>query len=310
MADAAGAVRDWSVDDFFPSMPAAAEPRPELRPRQSILGTSRSGITRRQLRGRLQPPSAVAAPAPVLMGESQPGQLAQSAAPYASRWRGHHHRFADGPDRDELMAAAELAAQAAAAEPGDPPAATDRGELMAVAELAAQQAERAEVVESAGGGAAAAPSRKRPATSDEGGASAKVAKEARTGDRQKEEEEEDDDDFMCPICLHLCEAVVESPCGHLFCRGCVMELRGTSPAVDDLRCPVCRVNSRWLAQGELPCGWFPSAYVQRKINATRVPCHYDGCDTIVAKGELKVSQQRTSSPPARTHRLRRRHVWS
>ena len=209
------------------------------------------------------------------------------------------------------MAAAELAAQAAAAEPGDPPAATDRGELMAVAELAAQQAERAEVVESAGGGAAAAPSRKRPATSDEGGASAKVAKEARTGDRQKEEEEEeDDDDFMCPICLHLCEAVVESPCGHLFCRGCVMELRGTSPAVDDLRCPVCRVNSRWLAQGELPCGWFPSAYVQRKINATRVPCHYDGCDTIVAKGELKVSQQRTSSPPARTHRLRRRHVWS
>ena len=156
-------------------------------------------------------------------------------------------------------------------------------EVMGLATAAAvtasvERAQRA-VAGSVGGGEAAA-SRKRPVTApDEGdGGSAKVAKKARTGDKQKEE---DVAEFTCPICLDLCEDVVESPCGHLFCRGCLNEVRGTSPGAHDLlSCPVCRVKSRWA-------GWFPSAYVQRKINAIPVPCPHDGCDSIVPKGELK-----------------------
>eukprot|EP01048_Picozoa_sp_COSAG05_P029083 COSAG05_NODE_9382_length_627_cov_11.984848_1_plen_158_part_10 len=96
---------------------------------------------------------------------------------------------------------------------------------------------------------------------------------------------EHDDLYKCPICLDLCEAVVESRCGHLFCQGCIGPLRAGAMS-SYISCPSCRCCSAWPTSSVLPTGWHRSKFIERIINQMPAPCPHTGCAVTVRRGEL------------------------
>lgn len=82
--------------------------------------------------------------------------------------------------------------------------------------------------------------------------------------------------LICPICTYAADQIVDTPCGHLFCRACILaSVHATKP-----ECPVCRKS---LQIGEL----HTSAYLQRMVDDMRVRClHHDCKEWNGRRGDL------------------------
>lgn len=93
-------------------------------------------------------------------------------------------------------------------------------------------------------------------------------------------------EFKCAICTCICKDPVETtPCGHLYCRGCLQSHLNIN-SVSDLNkkqeeelscCPSCRAAIEETSS---------SKFVERQVSKLRVKCanHAEGCEW---KGELK-----------------------
>ena len=80
------------------------------------------------------------------------------------------------------------------------------------------------------------------------------------------------DFLLCNICLHVLQDPHQTPCGHRFCKGCIMQVVN-SPT---LRC--CPVDRRPIDSSTV----YPDNAVKLQINCLRVKCPYS-CDWV---GEL------------------------
>ncbi len=85
------------------------------------------------------------------------------------------------------------------------------------------------------------------------------------------------DDLNCGICFELCENAVETPCcGHLFCEGCVKNVR---------KCPMCRTD----------CKFRPSMVLRRLIS--NMPTHCPYCHDVFTVGSLATHESSCSQRP-------------
>jgi hypothetical protein len=76
-------------------------------------------------------------------------------------------------------------------------------------------------------------------------------------------------EFECPICLHIMPSVCElDACGHLFCKGCVVELN---------ECTVCRSKS---------LSYHSSTYLQRQVMDLKVKCVHSDCNAVTTYAEV------------------------
>jgi hypothetical protein len=109
--------------------------------------------------------------------------------------------------------------------------------------------------------------------------------------------------FTCPICHEWIDNAVETSCGHLFCKGCIMlqKMHRDRPMMldDSQQCAVCRAPSVWPAGKELPNGWHRSHWIQREINQIPATCPHDGCDVRKPRGEMKAHAAQCACAPAK-----------
>ena len=121
---------------------------------------------------------------------------------------------------------------------------------------------------------------------------------------------DDLDRYKCPICLDLCDGVVESPCGHLlFCKACVQPLRQTHPGRlvgCYISSPTCRSRSIWQRGATLPDGWHPWPFQWSPPTVLRLPQvpRYSCTGTtlhLIDTHAMRASQPRSCGPlrPAR-----------
>ncbi|XP_063294376.1 TNF receptor-associated factor 6 [Pelobates fuscus] len=79
--------------------------------------------------------------------------------------------------------------------------------------------------------------------------------------------------YECPICLMALREAVQTPCGHRFCKACIMK----SLSDAGHKCPV---DNEILLETQL----FPDNFAKREILSLTVKCPSDGC---TAKMELR-----------------------
>ncbi|XP_030056662.1 TNF receptor-associated factor 6 [Microcaecilia unicolor] len=72
--------------------------------------------------------------------------------------------------------------------------------------------------------------------------------------------------YECPICLMALREAVQTPCGHRFCKGCILKsLRDAGQ-----KCPV---DNELLLENQL----FPDNFAKREILSLKVKCPSQGC---------------------------------
>ena len=98
-------------------------------------------------------------------------------------------------------------------------------------------------------------------------------------------------DLRCIICHELPRFVVETRCGHLYCRNC-MEAQGMAHDTSTrdggltMQCAMCRTESHWEMSGALPSGWHHSVCMQRAIDSAIRPCGHAGCPFTGSRSEV------------------------
>lgn len=109
-------------------------------------------------------------------------------------------------------------------------------------------------------------------------------------------------DLRCIICHELPRVVVETRCGHLYCRDC-MDAQGmahTNSIRDGgltMQCAMCRTESHWEMSGALPSGWHHSVCMQRAIDSAIRPCGHAGCPFTGSRSEVAAHARRCEWRP-------------
>ncbi|XP_074605804.1 TNF receptor-associated factor 6-like [Acropora palmata] len=81
--------------------------------------------------------------------------------------------------------------------------------------------------------------------------------------------------YVCPICFSVFREPVQTPCGHIFCRGCILRsIRDAGP-----KCPV---DNEHLDEGQL----FPDNFIKREILNHLVFCRLKTVHECPWKGPL------------------------
>ncbi|XP_072374953.1 TNF receptor-associated factor 6 isoform X1 [Scyliorhinus torazame] len=87
--------------------------------------------------------------------------------------------------------------------------------------------------------------------------------------------------YECPICLMALREAVQTPCGHRFCRGCIVK------SISDAghKCPV---DNKMLMEDQL----FPDNFAKREILSLTVKCPNKGCYQKMELRHLEDHQER------------------
>jgi len=106
--------------------------------------------------------------------------------------------------------------------------------------------------------------------------------------------EEVDEEFKCAICLNVLENPVNGPCGHVFCRQCIMTWLESGPTARPIRSGsrtvyasgTCPVDRKSLYRDELLEAAIPFKAILSKL---KIKCDFQefGCKNVVTVGTLK-----------------------
>ena len=82
------------------------------------------------------------------------------------------------------------------------------------------------------------------------------------------------EDLVCPICHQLLDEAQQTPCGHLFCKKCLKNAKGSGKVhAGYFRCPLCRAQHSCKTSEAMN-----DKYNERRVTSLRVKCPKSQCD--------------------------------
>ena len=90
------------------------------------------------------------------------------------------------------------------------------------------------------------------------------------------------EDLVCPICHQLLDEAQQTPCGHLFCKKCLKNAKGSGKVhAGYFRCPLCRAQHSCKTSEAMN-----DKYNERRVTSLRVKCPKSQCDWVGSVGTV------------------------